>query len=220
MGKPTCIWLVNASSLVKCYFCQVSRGIYIHDQFCSPTCGFSTLKAHWKNANITIISKKIRKMHHRWFLKNVIEVHCEQSRIASSSTLKAAFVLRKKSFPEENFVLASASSDADGAPNSLVKETLWPCKKEKMQMFFLFWSSPQLMPYYAPCVHRAMWILQFSERLSLNIHCSIPELWWHRSPSQPFSSMRLFQCLTCARYISILRIKFYRLISLAACFLM
>lgn len=46
------------------------------------------------------------------------------SRIASSSTLKAAFVLREKSLPEENCVLASASSDADGAPNSLVKEKL------------------------------------------------------------------------------------------------
>lgn len=46
------------------------------------------------------------------------------SRIALSSTLKAAFVLRKNSLPEENFALASASSDADGAPNSLVKETL------------------------------------------------------------------------------------------------
>lgn len=45
MGKPTCLWPVGASSLVKCYFCQVSRGTYIHDQFCSPTCGFS-LKAH------------------------------------------------------------------------------------------------------------------------------------------------------------------------------
>lgn len=41
-----------------------------------------------------------------------------------TSTLKAPFVLRKKSFPEENFLLASASYDADGAPNSLVKETL------------------------------------------------------------------------------------------------
>lgn len=46
------------------------------------------------------------------------------SRIVSSSTLKAAFVLTEKSLPEENCVLASASSDADGAPNSLVKEKL------------------------------------------------------------------------------------------------
>lgn len=46
------------------------------------------------------------------------------SRITSSSTLKAAFVLRKKSFPEENFALASTSSDADWVPNSLVEEIL------------------------------------------------------------------------------------------------
>lgn len=46
MCKPTCIRPVGTSSLIKCYFCQVSRGTYVHDLFCSPTCGFSTLKAH------------------------------------------------------------------------------------------------------------------------------------------------------------------------------
>lgn len=56
------------------------------------------------------------------FKKNLLKYIV--SRIVSSSTLKAAFVLRKKSFPEANCVLASASSDTDEAPNSLVKETL------------------------------------------------------------------------------------------------
>lgn len=63
------------------------------------------------------------------------------------------------------------------------------------------------MLYCAPCVHCAMWILQFSEGLSLNVPCSIPELWRHGCPSQHFSFMRLFWCFTRARYISILGMK-------------
>lgn len=75
-------------------------------------------------------------------------------------------------------------------------------------MFSMFRSAPQIMLYCAPCVHRAMGILQFSEGLSLNIHCSIPGL----CPSQLSSFMHLFWCLIHARYISMLGMKLFQAI--------
>lgn len=117
MGKPTCIWPLGASSLVKCYFCQVSHRTYIHDQFCSLTCGFSesALKKCKYYHNKLKIRKTASEIIKKMLLKYIV------SRVQLS---KQILFLEKISFPEENFVLASTSSDVEGAPNSLVKETL------------------------------------------------------------------------------------------------